>query len=218
LKTSENTFNYQIAKKSLDIQMTPIEFEQFIEFSKDQLSKKSSSEKIRAFIEWCKSKDMEEIILRLSSEDKGGWGKNYFLDFTTTRMIISKKNFFRKFADLGYIAGIAPYPYTLTTKNWNVLNLSSIRKQALITPHDVLTRHSSNFYIWYSSIEEFVARKGIETTVSNMLGTMIKANFLAVKTSNKTYNFVLPVAKNGRFDEIHFWLSVVLPLNITTLG
>jgi hypothetical protein len=112
--------------------MTPLEFEQFIESSKDQLSKKSSSEKIRAFIEWCKSKDMEEIILRLSSEDKGGWRKNYFLDFTTTRMIISKKNFFRKFADLGYIAGIAPYPYTLTTKNWNILNLSSIRKQAIM--------------------------------------------------------------------------------------
>jgi hypothetical protein len=197
--------------------MTPIEYEQFIEFSKDQISNKSNSEKIRAFIEWCKKNNMDEIVLRLSSEDKGGWGHNCFLDFTTTRMIVSKKNFFRKFADLGYIAGIAPYPYKLTTKNWDVLNLSGMRKQALITPDNILTQDSSNFYIWYSSVEEVVVRKGIETTVRNMLGTMVKTNFLTVKTSNKTYNFVIPVSKNGTFDEIHFWLSVILPLNVSAL-
>ncbi len=197
--------------------MTPIEFEQFLKFSKDRISEKSDSEKIRAFIEWCKKEDMEEIILRFSSEDKGGWGKNCFLDFTTTRMIVSKKGFVRKFADLGYIAGMAPFPYKLTSKNWNVLNLSDIRKQALITPEDVLNGHYSNFYIWYSDIEEFVVRKGVETIVRNMLGTMIKANYLTVKESHKTYNFKLPVNKNGTFDEIHYWLSVVLPVNVSAL-
>jgi hypothetical protein len=194
--------------------VTPTEFEQFVELSKDRLSNKSNSEKIQAFIEWCKKNNMEEIVLRLSSEDKGGWGQNCFLDFTTTRMIISKKNFVRKFVDLGYIAGIAPYPYKLTTKNWDMLNLSDIRKQALITPDDVLLRDSSNFYIWYSAVEEFVVRKGVETTVRNMLGTMVRVNFLTVRTSNKTYNFAIPVRKNGTFDEIHFWLSVVLPFNV----
>jgi hypothetical protein len=98
------------------------------------------------------------------------------------------------------------------------LNQSDTKKQALINPEDVLARDSSNFYIWYSSIEEFVVRKGVETIVRNMLGTMIKANFLTVKTSNKTYNFAIPVRKNGTFDEIHFWLSVVLPLNLSDLG
>ena len=195
--------------------MTPVEFEQFLKFSKDGISNKSNSEKIRAFIEWCKKNNMEEIILRLSSEEKGGWGKNCFLDFTTTRLIVTKKNFIRKFADLGYIAGIAPYPYKLTTKKWNVLKVSDIRKQTPITPDDVLMRDSSNFYIWYSSIEEFVVRKGTETTVRNMMGNMMKANFLAIKASNKKYNFAIPVSKNGSFDEIHFWLSVVLPLNLT---
>ncbi|MDP9289686.1 MAG: hypothetical protein M3P08_16025 [Thermoproteota archaeon] len=197
--------------------MTPIEFEQFLKFSKDRISEKSNSEKIRAFIEWCKEKDMEEIILRLSSEDKGGWGKNCFLDFSTTRMIVSKKSFVRKFADLGYIAGMAPFPYKLTTKNWNVLKGSDITERALISPEDVLTRNSSNFYIWYSDIEEFVVRKGVETIMRNMLGTMIKANFLTIKESHKTYNFAVPVNKNGSFDEIHFWLSVVLPVNVSAL-
>src|SRR6266516_7220193 len=198
--------------------MTTIEFEQFLKFSKDTISDKSNPEKIRAFIEWCKKNNMEEIILRLSSEDKGGWGKNCFLDFTTTRIIVSKKNFIRKFADLGYIAGIAPYPYKLTTKKWSVLNQSDTKKQALIVPEDVLTRSFSNFYIWYSDIKEFVVRKGRETTVRNMVGTMIKANFLTIKTSNKTYNFAIPVSKNGSFDEMRLWLSVVLPLNLTALG
>lgn len=195
--------------------MTPVEFEQFLKFSKNGLSDKSNSEKIRCFIEWCKKNNMEEIILRLSSEDKGGWGKNCFLDFTTTRMIVSNKKFFRKFVDLGYIAGIAYYPYKLTTKDWNVLHT---KKQLLIIPDDVLNRNSSSFYFWYSSIEVFGVRKGVETIVHNMLGTMIKTNFLTVRTSGKTYNFAIPVRKNGTFEEIHFWLSVVLPLNISALG
>jgi hypothetical protein len=194
-----------------------MEFEQFLKFSKGRISEKSNSEKIRAFIEWCKERDMEEIILRFSSEDKGGWGNNYFLDFTTTRMIVSKKSFVRKFADLGYIAGMAPFPYKLTSKNWNVLKVSELRKQSLINPEDVLSRDSANFYIWYSDIQELVVRKGVDTIVRNMLGTMIKANFLTVKGSHKTYNFKLPVNKNGTFHEIHFWLSVVLPVNVSTL-
>ncbi len=52
--------------------------------------------------------------------------------------------------------------------------------------------------------------------VRNMPGTMIRANFLTVKTSNKVDNFAIPVRKNGTCDEIHFWLSVVvLPLNLS---
>lgn len=193
--------------------MTPTDFEQFLKLSQDELSDKSNPEKIRAFIEWCKKNNMEELILRLSSEDKGGWGKNCFLDFTTTRIIVSKKNFFRKFADLGYIAGVAPYPYRLTTKNWNNPSPKGIRKQAMITPKD-LTSNSENIHIWYSQIEDFELRKGVETTIRNMLGTMIKANFVTVKTSSKIYNFVIPVNKNGNFNEVRFWLNIVLPFNI----
>lgn len=50
-----------------------------------------------------------------------------------------------------------------------------------------------------------------------MLGTMIKVNFPTVKALNKTYNFVLPVSKNGTFDEIRFWLNIFLPLDIYIL-
>jgi hypothetical protein len=193
--------------------MKPAEFEQFLKFAEDRLSSKSDSEKIQAFITWCKKKDIEEIIIRLSSEDKGGWGKNFFLDFTTTRMIVTKKSFVRKFVDVGYIAGMAPFPCMVLSKN---LKLTDVRKQSAIHPEDILKSDSSNYYIWYSDMQELLIRKGIETTVRNMVGTMIMSNFLTIKTSNKTYDFTLPVNKNGTFEKIYFWLNVALPVNVST--
>ncbi|MDQ3868344.1 MAG: hypothetical protein M3250_02155, partial [Thermoproteota archaeon] len=82
--------------------MKPLEFEQFLRFSEDnRLSSKSDPEKIKDFILWCKKKNIEENILRLSSEEKGGWSRNFCLDFTTTRIIVSKKGLLKKFVDLG---------------------------------------------------------------------------------------------------------------------
>jgi hypothetical protein len=61
-------------------------------------------------------------------------------------------------------------------------------------------------------------RKGIETTVSNMLGTAIRANFLTIKaTSGKQYAFRLPVSKNGPFEKIYFWLNKVIPVKVSTV-
>jgi hypothetical protein len=194
--------------------MNPTEFEQFLKFAADQLSDKSDSQKIQAFIAWCKKYGMEEVILRLSSENKGGWGGNFFfLDFTTKRMVVSKKRFVRILLDLGYIAGMAPFPYMVLSKK---LKLSDIRKKSIISPADILEKDSSSFSIYYSDIQEILIRKGAESIVRNMFGSMITRNFLTVKTSNKTeYNYVLPVNKNGTFEEIHYWLSVVLPVKIS---
>ena len=195
--------------------MNPFEFEQFLKLAEDnKLSSKSDSEKIKDFILWCKKKNFEENILRLSSEEKGGWSRNFSLDFTTTRIIVSKKNFLNKFVDMGYVAGIAPFPYMILSKK---IKPSDVMKQYRNPPADIIKRDRSNYYIWYSDIQEFIIRKGIETTVTNMVGTMIMKNFLTIKTGNKTYDFTLPVNKNGKFEQIHFWLSVVLPVNVTKL-
>ena len=191
--------------------MKPAEFEQFLKFAEDRLSGKPDSEKIQAFIVWCKKSNIEELILRLSSEDRGGLGRNSLLDFTTMRMIVSKKSFARKFIDVGYIAGMAPFPYMVLSKN---VKLSSIRKQSEINVEGILKNDSSNYFIWYSDMQEFLLRKGTETTVRNMVGITIMKNFLTVKTSSRTYNFTLPVNKNGKFEQIHHWLSVVLPVKV----
>lgn len=191
--------------------MKTSEFEQFLKFAEDHLSDKSESQKIQTFISWCKKNGIEEVILRLSSENKGGLGKNFFLDFTTSRIIVSKKKFMRKFVDMGYIAGMAPFPYMLLSKN---LKLSDLRKGSVINPEDTLGRDSSNFFIPYSEIHEVIIRKGLESIVTNMLGSMVTRNFLTVKTSSKKYDYRLPVNKNGTFEQVHYWLGVILPVKV----
>jgi hypothetical protein len=196
--------------------MNQFEFEQFLKFAEEEaLSTKSDSEKIQDFILWCKKNNFEEIILRLSSEERGGWSKNFCLDFTTTRIIVSKKRFLKKFVDLGYVAGLAPIPYMILSKK---IKHSYVKKQYNDDPpEDIIKRDPTNYHIPYSDIQQFIIRKGIETTVTNMVGTMIMKNFLTIKTVNKTYDFTLPVNKDGKFEQIHFWLSVVLPVNVTKL-
>jgi hypothetical protein len=191
--------------------MKTAEFEQFLKFVEDHLSDKSDPAKIQTFISWCKKNGIEEVILRLSSENKGGLGKNFFLDFTTSRIIVSKKKFMRKFVDVGYTAGMAPFPYMLLSKN---LKLSDLRKGSVINPEDTLGRDSSNFFIPYSEIQEVIIRKGLESIVTNMLGSIITRNFLTVKTSSKKYDYGLPVNKNGTFEQIHYWLGVIMPVKV----
>jgi hypothetical protein len=183
-------------------------FDKFLKESKKRLNGKSDSEKVRVFIDWCLKNNYEEVILRISSEEKGGWARNYILDFTTSRIIVTKKSFLTKFVDVGYVAGLAPYPYLVLLKDSNP---SKIRSQATTSPEQLLKKQQS-FYIWYSDIAEFVLRKGTETLVTNMFGRAIVSNFLSIKkTSGEDYNFTLPVNKNGTYEHIRFWIGVVLP-------
>jgi hypothetical protein len=183
-------------------------FDKFLKESKKRLNGKSDSEKVRVFIDWCLKNNYEELILRVSSEEKGGWARNYILDFTTNRIIVTKKSFLTKFADVGYVAGLAPYPYLVLLKDSNP---SKIRSQATTSPEQLLKKQQS-FYIWYSDIAEFVLRKGTETLVTNMFGRAIVSNFLIIKkSSGEGYKFTLPVNKNGTYEQIRFWMGVVLP-------
>lgn len=191
------------------------DFERFLRFAEDHsLQSKSDAERIQTFISWCKRNGFEEIIIRLSSESKGGWGNNFLLDFTINRIIISKKKFIRKFVDVGYIAGMAPFPYMLVSNQ--KLKPSDLKKRPIIInpEHNLKGHSSSNFFIPYSEIQEIIIRKGVQTLVTNMLGSMITTNFLTIKTASDTYDYMLPVRKNGTFEQVHYWLSVVVPANV----
>ena len=195
--------------------MQPEDFERFLIFAGDHsLQGKSDVEKIKTFISWCQRSGFEEVIIRLSSEDKGGWGNNFLLDFTTHRIIISKKKFIRKFVDLGYIAGMAPFPYMLVSKQ--NLKLSDLKKPPIvIDPESNLKKaSSSNFFIPYSEIQEIIIRKGVDTIVTNMLGSMITTNFLTINALSNIHDYMLPVRKNGTFEEIHYWLSAIVPARV----
>jgi hypothetical protein len=196
------------------LSLNPSEFEQFLRYSQIRSSTKSDSEKISSFIQWCKNKGIEEVILRLSTEEKNWLHENYFLDFTTSRVIISKKSFIRKILDTGFVAGVAPFPYMILTKDKKV---PDFKKGINLNTSEILRKDISNFFIWYSEIEKLYLRKGIETIVSNMLGTAISANFLTIKATNgKEYAFRLPVGKNGSFEKIYYWLEHSLPIKISS--
>jgi hypothetical protein len=191
------------------------DFDRFLRFAEDHsLQNKSDAEKIHTFISWCKRSGFEEVIIRLSSESKGGWGNNFLLDFTTDRIIISKKKFIRKFVDVGYIAGMAPFPYMLVSKQKP--KPSDLKKCVIIInpERNLNVDRSLNLFIPYSEIQEIIIRKGVQSIVTNMLGSMITTNFLTIKTLNDSYDYMLPVSKNGTFEQIHYWLSVVVPVNI----
>ena len=191
------------------------DFERFLRFAEDHsLQSKSDAEKIQTFISWCKRSGFDELIIRLSSESNGGWGNNFLLDFTTDRIIISKKKFIRKFVDVGYIAGMAPFPYMLVSKQ--KLKTSDLKKRLIDinSEHNLKGGRSSNFFIPYSEIQEIIIRKGLHSVVTNMLGSMITRNFLTIKTFSDSYDYILPVSKNGTFEQIRYWLSVVVPANV----
>ncbi|MDQ3884247.1 MAG: hypothetical protein M3239_02235 [Thermoproteota archaeon] len=188
--------------------MDPGLFDKFLGESREKLDGNSDPEKIRVYINWCLQNGYEEIILRISSEEKGGWARNYFLDFTTNRIIVSKKSFLTKFADLGYVAGLAPYPYLVLQKE--LKTSKNIRLEVLSTPKDL--SKDQGVYIRYSDISEFELRKGIETMVTNMFGRAIVSNFLRIKTTTgNEYNYTLPVNKNGTYEQIRYWIGVILP-------
>lgn len=191
--------------------MEPEQFREFLKYSKGRIASLSDPEKIQLFMDWCNRKGLEELMLRLSSESRGGWGENTFLDFTTKRIIISKKEFFRKFLDLGYVAGMAPYPYLILREK--IKNSEIVKKSARIDVSSILQRPQS-FYVWYGDVKALEIRKGTETIVHNMMGSMIQTNFLTLTTRENSYDFKLPTKKDGHFDRIYFWLDSVIPVKV----
>lgn len=194
--------------------MLESEFAEFIKSNRSKFEGKSDSEKIRVFINWCNKYDIEELILRLSADGKRIFDDSYFLDFTTRGILMRKKSWSRKLVDPGFIAGMAPLPYTLTSSK---LKLSDVSKKTLAQTagiieqkKDILTK-----YILYINILEISLKPGLETRVTNMIGSTLRQNFLTIKTADHSYRYSLPVGKNGAYDKIYFWLSAILPVDVS---
>ncbi len=195
------------------LELNQSEFEQFLNFSEKDVRATSDSEKILSFIHWCNSKGIEEVIIRLSAENKNWTACNYFLDFTTSRLIVSTKRFTRKFIDAGFIAGMAPLPYALLARNKS----PDFKKGITLDPSEIVRKARTILSLQYSEIEEMHLRRGIETTITNMLGTAINMNFLTIKTRNgEQYSYRLPVKKNGSFEKMYFWLNAIAPVKVSS--
>jgi len=47
-----------------------------------------------------------------------------------------------------------------------------------------------------------------------MLGRAIVSNYIKIKTNDNTFDFTMPVNKNGKFEDVRRWLETVLPFEI----
>lgn len=121
--------------------MLESEFEEFVKSNKSRLKGLSDTAKIRMFIDWCNKYNIEELILRLSADGKGVFDAGYFLDFTTSGLLIRKKTWSRKLVDPGYIAGMAPLPYRLVCDK---LKVSDISKRTLAQTSNIMELKSEN--------------------------------------------------------------------------
>jgi hypothetical protein len=195
--------------------MLQSEFEEFMNSNKSRLEGKSDSEKIKLFIDWCNKYGLEELIIRLSSDGASIFDVGCFLDFTTRGIIIRKKSWFRKFVDTGFIAGMAPLPYALLSSK---LKITDITKKTLVETADVARKKEGllSKYVPYTEVAEISLRPGLETRVTNMLGSALRQNFLTIKTmGGPALQYSLSAGKNGPYDKIYFWLSAILPIDVS---
>jgi hypothetical protein len=195
--------------------MLESEFEEFLSSNKSRLEGRSDSEKVKLFIDWCNKYDLEELIIRLSSDGKRIFDVGSFLDFTTRGILIRKKSWSRKFIDTGFVAGMAPLPYALISSK---LKIADITKKTLADTADTIRKKESMIskYVPYTEVTEISLRPGLETRVTNMLGSTLRQNFLTIKsTVGPPHQYSLPVGKNGPYDKIYFWLSAILPIDVS---
>ncbi|MDR4512557.1 MAG: hypothetical protein MRJ93_12730 [Nitrososphaeraceae archaeon] len=185
-------------------------FNEFLKYtnSKNQFS---DIQKIKIFMEWCNKNNYEEILLRLCSQEHEVLGNSSLLDFTTKRIISRQRSFLNKFLDLGYVAGMGPFPYMiLSTKKQN----SKIKNSSNFNLERILNDPNLEYSIDYDSVQEVIIDRGSNTVVRNMFGSFISKNYLSIIAKNKTYEYILPAKKNGDFFRMSHWLKI-LPVKVS---
>ncbi len=188
------------------------EFETSLKQIKNNVER-SNSQKISIFYQLCKEHNIEPIILRLSGDTKNRFTRsNYFITFTNTRIIISEKSNLRNLLDIGYIAGLGPYLYYLLSDKVDFEDIKT--KDSFVQGLPSYSNSTKEFYIHYKEIEKIVFNHGIDTLITNMLGSAVNYNFLKIHTQKTLYNFNISAKKNGDYEKIFYWLKISLPIKI----
>ncbi len=188
------------------------EFNKSLKHLKNDIER-SNSQKISIFYQLCKEHNIEPIILRLSGEIKNRFTRSgYLITFTNTRVIISEKRNLRNLLDIGYIAGLGPYLYYLLSDK---VNLEDIKpKDSFVQGLSSGSNSTKEFYIHYKEIEKLIFYHGIDTLITNMLGSAVNYNFLKIHTQKTLYNFNISAKKNGDYEKISYWLKMSLPIKV----
>ncbi len=174
----------------------------------------SEPQKIRSFYKLCEEFDKESIILRLSGNIKNRFTRsNYLITFTNKGIIISKKRNLQNLLDIGYVAGLGPFLHYLLSDK---VKLDDIKLKDSFVHKGFSPSNLTNdfFYINYKEISKLVFYHGVETLVTNMLGSAVNYNFLKIYTQKDSHNFIIPAKKNGGYKKIFYWLKMSLPIII----
>ena len=190
------------------------DFKEFLDFlNHNKKDKENSVVNLLDFIDWCNNNNHEELLIRLSSEKQGGLGYDSVIDFTTKRIIITRKKLMNRIFELGFVAGLGPFPYMILSKK---KQQSKIKDSAKLKIEKILQDENLEFIISYIDVQKIVIKRGSNSIVRNMLGSFITKNYLTIftKTNNK-YEYVLSIKKNGDFSKMFYWMKSILPVEIS---
>jgi hypothetical protein len=175
----------------------------------------SESQKIIFFYDLCKEFEKEPIVLRLSGSIKNRYTRsNYLITFTNRGIFISKKRNVQNLLDIGYVAGLGPYLYYLLSDKVKLDDIK-LKDSVLHNGFSSLNLTNEPSYLNYKEISKLVFYHGVETTVTNMLGSAVNENFLKIYSQKNSYSFIISAKKNGDYKKIFYWLKMCLPITIS---
>jgi hypothetical protein len=193
-----------------------MEFKDFKDFlntaNHKKKNKTSDIDNILYFIDWCNNNNYEELLLRLNSERQGGLGYNSLIDFTNKRVIITRKKIINRIFDIGFVAGLGPFPYMILSEK---KQQSKIKDSAKLQIEKILQDPNLERTITYNDISRIIIKKGSNSLIHNMFGSFITKYYLTIFTTNNKYEYILPMKKNGDFDKMSYWMKSLLPIPIS---
>jgi hypothetical protein len=192
-----------------------MEFKDFKDFlniaNYNKKNNTSGIDNILYFIDWCNNNNYEELLLRLNSERQGGLGYNSIIDFTNKRVIITRKKILNRIFDIGFVAGLGPFPYMILSEK---KQQSKIKDSAKLQIEKILQDPNLECTIIYNDISRIIIKKG-SNSLNNMFGSFITKYYLTIFTTNNKYEYILPMKKNGDFDKMSYWMKSLLPIPIS---
>ena len=196
-----------------------MEFDDFKEFldilNHNKKDNENSIVNLLSFIDWCNNNNHEELLVRLSSEKQGGLGYDSVIDFTTKRIIITRNKLINRIFELGFVAGLGPFPYMILSKK---KQQSKIKDSAKLKIEKILQDENLEFTISYIDVQKIVIKRGSNSVVRNMFGSFITKNYLTIFTkANNKYEYVLSIKKNGEFNKMFYWMKSILPVEISLI-
>jgi len=197
-----------------------MEFDDFKEFLDSLNHNKKDNENsvvnLFYFIDWCNNNNHEELLVRLSSEKQSGLGYDSVIDFTTKRIIITRNKLINRIFELGFVAGLGPFPYMILSKK---KQQSKIKDSAKLKIEKILQDENLEFTISYIDVQKIVIKRGSNSVVRNMFGSFITKNYLTIFTkANNKYEYVLSIKKNGEFNKMFYWMKCIIPVEISLIN